>query len=117
MFERSLVSGVTVAEIMLGHILTQFIVMAIQTAVLLIFALVVFNVYNVGPIIIIILFELLIGFTGMCLGFVISTGMCLKFLFESFVGSQVTKKHSFTILKVTREAANCLLPWLPLSRS
>ena len=75
MFERSLVSGVTVSEIMLGHIGTQFLVMAIQTAVLLIFAFLIFDVYNVGPIIIIIMFELLVGFTGMCLGFVISTGM------------------------------------------
>ena len=69
-------SGVTVSEIMLGHIGTQFIVMAIQTAVLLMFAFLVFGVYNVGPIIIIIMFELLVGFTGMSLGFVISTGMC-----------------------------------------
>ncbi|XP_067949252.1 ABC transporter G family member 23-like [Watersipora subatra] len=74
LFERSLVSGVSVTEMMLGHIGTQFIVMCIQTAVLLIFSLIVFKVYNVGSIIVIIIFELLIGFSGMCLGFVISTG-------------------------------------------
>ena len=61
---------------MIGHTGTQFIVMAIQTVVLLVFSLAVFDVYNVGPLIIIIMFELLIGFVGMCLGFVISTGRC-----------------------------------------
>lgn len=59
---------------MLGHIGTQFIVMAIQTAVLIIFTLLVFDVYSIGSVLVIIMFELLVGFTGMCLGFLISTG-------------------------------------------
>ncbi|XP_067949251.1 ABC transporter G family member 20-like [Watersipora subatra] len=73
LFERSLVSGVTVAEMMLGHIGTQFVVVSIQTAVLIIFAFLVFNVYDVGSLIIIIMIELLVGITGMTLGFVVST--------------------------------------------
>jgi len=65
---------VTVLEIMLGHIGTQFLVMVIQTAVLVVFAFAVFNVYTVGPMVVVVLFELLVGMTGMSLGFVISTG-------------------------------------------
>ena len=59
---------------MLGHIGTQFIVMCIQTAVLIVFTLVIFDVYSIGSVLVIIMFELIIGFTGMCLGFLISTG-------------------------------------------
>lgn len=74
MYERSLVSGVSVAEIMLGHIGTQFIILLMQTAVLVVFAFAVFNVYNVGSMVVIIMFELLLGFAGMNLGFAISSG-------------------------------------------
>lgn len=64
----------SVGEIMLGHIGTQLIVMCIQTAVLIIFTLLIFDVYSIGSVLVIIMFELLIGFTGMSLGFLISTG-------------------------------------------
>lgn len=74
LFERSLVSGVTVTEIMLGHIITQFLILAVQTTVLLVFTFIVFGLYNAGSIFIIILFTLILGVMGMCLGFVISSG-------------------------------------------
>ena len=69
-----MISGVTITEILLGHVVTEFLLMAIQITVLLIFAFVVFHVYNVGSIVLIILFELIIGMTGMCMGFMISAG-------------------------------------------
>lgn len=83
LFERSLVSGVTVAEIMIGHIVTQFLVMCVQMVVLLVFTFAIFQVYNDGPMVVIVLFTAALGMTGMCLGFVISTGEFYS-LFLSF---------------------------------
>lgn len=59
---------------MLGHIITQFLILAVQTTVLLVFTFIVFGLYNAGSIFIIILFTLILGVMGMCLGFVISSG-------------------------------------------
>lgn len=66
--ERCLVAGVTMFEILLSHIITEFIIMVGQTAIVLGFAFVIFDVQNVGPWIWVILLSLLQGVNGMSLG-------------------------------------------------
>ncbi|KAJ8315994.1 hypothetical protein KUTeg_006008 [Tegillarca granosa] len=68
LLDRSLVAGMTTFEIMLAHVCTQFLVMVVQVALLLIFALLVFHVPYKGPLIWVIILVLLQGFCGMTLG-------------------------------------------------
>lgn len=70
--ERSLVIGVTGIELLLAHVISQFVVMVIQTTIVVIFIFYVFNVTIVGPIGWVIVLTLLTGLCGMCFGFVIS---------------------------------------------
>ncbi|XP_055389229.1 ABC transporter G family member 23 isoform X2 [Condylostylus longicornis] len=72
MLDRSWVAGVTPGEILFSHVVTQFVVMCGQTALVLIFMLVVFEVTNNGELFWVILLTLLQGMCGMCFGFVIS---------------------------------------------
>ncbi|PAA75845.1 hypothetical protein BOX15_Mlig020348g2 [Macrostomum lignano] len=72
LLDRSLVAGVTILELMLGHMLTQLLIMAGQTGLLLFFSLVVFQVPCHGSVLWVILLALLNGFTGMSLGLMIS---------------------------------------------
>lgn len=66
--ERCLVAGVTMIEILLSHIITEFVIMVGQTAIVLGFAFVIFDVQNVGPWIWVITLSLLQGVNGMSLG-------------------------------------------------
>ena len=63
-----LFSGVTPAEILFSHIVTQFIVMVIQTAMVLIFSFAVFDIIVLGPLGWVIVLTLLNGMCGMCFG-------------------------------------------------
>ncbi|GAB0090644.1 ABC transporter G family member 23 [Sergentomyia squamirostris] len=72
LLDRSWVAGVTPTEILFSHVVTQFVVMCGQTALVLIFMLCVFEVNNNGEIFFVILMTLLQGLCGMCFGFVIS---------------------------------------------
>ncbi|XP_055525152.1 ABC transporter G family member 23 isoform X1 [Wyeomyia smithii] len=72
MLDRSWVAGVTPGEILFSHVITQFVVMCGQTALVLIFMIVVFGVTNNGEIVWIVLLTILQGLCGMCFGFVIS---------------------------------------------
>uniref|UniRef100_A0A1B0B3C6 ABC transporter domain-containing protein n=1 Tax=Glossina palpalis gambiensis TaxID=67801 RepID=A0A1B0B3C6_9MUSC len=73
LFDRSWVAGVTPGEILFSHIVTQFVVMCGQTALVLIFMLCVFGVENKGNLAWVILLTLLQGLCGMCFGFFISS--------------------------------------------
>lgn len=70
--DRSWVAGVTPGEILFSHVITQFVVMCGQTALVLIFMILVFGVTNNGDIIFVIILTILQGLCGMCFGFVIS---------------------------------------------
>lgn len=59
-------------EILFSHVITQFVVMCGQTALVLLFMLVVFEVSCEGDIFSVIMLTLLQGMCGMCFGFVIS---------------------------------------------
>lgn len=72
MLDRSWVAGVTPFEILFSHVVTQFVVMCGQTALVLIFMIVVFEVTCNGDIFGVIVLTLLQGMCGMCFGFVIS---------------------------------------------
>ncbi|XP_021710287.1 ABC transporter G family member 23 isoform X1 [Aedes aegypti] len=72
LLDRSWVAGVTPFEILFSHVVTQFVVMCGQTALVLIFMIVVFGVTNNGEIVWIVMLTILQGLCGMCFGFVIS---------------------------------------------
>ncbi|XP_055681093.1 ABC transporter G family member 23 isoform X1 [Lutzomyia longipalpis] len=72
LLDRSWVAGVTPTEILFSHVVTQFAVMCGQTALVLIFMILVFDVTCNGDIFWVIVLTLLQGLCGMCFGFVIS---------------------------------------------
>uniref|UniRef100_T1IX93 ABC transporter domain-containing protein n=1 Tax=Strigamia maritima TaxID=126957 RepID=T1IX93_STRMM len=71
--DRNCVAGVTSFEVMLGHTLTQLIVVIFQIATVLILVIEVFNVNSRGNIVWVFLLSLLQGMCGMMYGFLIST--------------------------------------------
>ncbi|XP_017865383.1 PREDICTED: ABC transporter G family member 23 isoform X2 [Drosophila arizonae] len=73
LLDRSWVAGVSPAEILFSHVITQFVVMCGQTTLVLIFMLVVFGVTNNGELFWVIVLTLLQGMCGMCFGFLISS--------------------------------------------
>lgn len=97
LLDRSWVAGVTPGEILLSHVITQFVVMCGQTALVLIFMILVFNVECKGDIGWVIVLTILQGLCGMCFGKIIrfkesllllheqrvQTNSCYKFLFLS----------------------------------
>ncbi|XP_028028192.1 ABC transporter G family member 23 isoform X2 [Bombyx mandarina] len=78
LLDRSWVAGVSPGEILFSHVVTQFVVMCGQTALVLIFMISVFGVKNNGNIVFVIMLTLLQGLCGMCFGFVISAACELE---------------------------------------
>lgn len=72
LLDRSWVAGVTPIEVLLSHVVTQFVVMVGQTILVLLFMLVVYDVNCEGEIIWVICMTILQGLCGMCFGFLIS---------------------------------------------
>ncbi|XP_073969896.1 ABC-type transporter snustorr isoform X3 [Rhodnius prolixus] len=72
LLDRSWVAGVMPHEVLFSHVITQFVVMCGQTALVLIFMISVFNVQCEGNIFLVVLLTILQGLCGMCFGFVIS---------------------------------------------
>ena len=72
LLDRSWVAGVTATEVMLAHVVAQFVVMAVQVALVLVFMIYVFEVPAEGPMPWIVLLTLLQGICGMAFGLVIS---------------------------------------------
>ncbi|XP_057338569.1 ABC transporter G family member 20 isoform X1 [Microplitis mediator] len=72
LLDRSWVAGVSPGEILFSHVVTQFVVMCGQTALVLIFMILVFGVECNGDIGWVIILTILQGLCGMCFGFVIS---------------------------------------------
>lgn len=61
-------AGVTPLEILFSHVITQFVVMCGQTALVLIFMILVFGVECKGDISLVITLTILQGLCGMCFG-------------------------------------------------
>lgn len=72
LLDRSWVAGVTPFEILFSHVITQFVVMCGQTALVLIFMILVFGVECKGDVFSAVILTILQGLCGMCFGFVIS---------------------------------------------
>ncbi|GAB1869390.1 ABC transporter G family member 20 isoform X2 [Camponotus japonicus] len=72
LLDRSWVAGVSPVEILFSHVVTQFVVMCGQTALVLIFMILVFDVECKGDIGWVIILTILQGLCGMCFGFLIS---------------------------------------------
>lgn len=72
LLDRSWVAGVSPGEILFSHVVTQFVVMCGQTALVLVFMIVVFGVTCNGNIFLVVVLTLMQGMCGMCFGFVIS---------------------------------------------
>ena len=72
LLDRSWVAGVTATEVMLAHVIAQFVVMVVQVALVLVFMIYVFDVPAEGPMIWIIVLTILQGICGMAFGLVIS---------------------------------------------
>lgn len=72
LLDRSWVAGVTAVEVLMSHVVTQFVVMVGQTILVLLFMLVVYDVNCEGEIIWVICLTILQGLCGMCFGFLIS---------------------------------------------
>eukprot|EP00095_Tigriopus_kingsejongensis_P012233 snap_masked-scaffold87_size395581-processed-gene-0.4 protein:Tk12233 transcript:snap_masked-scaffold87_size395581-processed-gene-0.4-mRNA-1 annotation:"abc transporter g family member 20 isoform x2" len=72
LLDRSWVAGVTATEVMLAHVVAQFVVMVVQVALVLVFMIYVFNIPAKGPLIWIILLTIFQGICGMSFGLVIS---------------------------------------------
>lgn len=68
LLDRSWVAGVTPGEILFSHVITQFVVMCGQTALVLIFMILVFGVECKGDIGWVIVLTILQGLCGMCFG-------------------------------------------------
>jgi ABC-type transport system involved in cytochrome c biogenesis permease component len=68
MLDRSLVAGVTTGEIITAHMITQYVVMVGQTALVFVFMMVVFEVPVRGPLVWSIVITLLQGTCGMAFG-------------------------------------------------
>lgn len=66
--ERCLVSGITGIEILLSHVVTQFIVMVFQSVSVLVFSFAIFGLTNHGDMTYVTLLTMLTGLCGMCFG-------------------------------------------------
>lgn len=87
-------AGVTPLEILFSHVITQFVVMCGQTALVLIFMILVFGVECKGDITLVITLTILQGLCGMCFGkWNIKQNSflepCVTFLFTGFVISAI----------------------------
>ncbi|KAK6618806.1 hypothetical protein RUM43_013197 [Polyplax serrata] len=71
--ERCLVAGVNMHEILLSHIITEFVIVAGQILIVLGFAFVIFDLQNIGSWSLVILLSTLQGINGMSLGFLLSS--------------------------------------------
>ncbi|KAL4229119.1 hypothetical protein ACF0H5_012158 [Mactra antiquata] len=75
MLDRCYASGMLSFEIMIAHMFTQMLIVIVQVAILLTFALLVFKVPILGPLIWVIILVLIQGFLGMALG-VLYSAIC-----------------------------------------
>ncbi|KAK5645536.1 hypothetical protein RI129_006836 [Pyrocoelia pectoralis] len=73
--ERALVIGVTPLELLITHIICQFVMMMIQLIIVLVWSFVIFKLSLNGSVLLVTLLSILTGFCGMCFGFAISCGV------------------------------------------
>lgn len=67
-----MVNGITVLELLFAHVITEFLVMFVQSILVLVFSFAVFNVTERGPLWLVVILTVLTGLCGMCFGCVVS---------------------------------------------
>ena len=72
LLERSLVSGVLSIHIFIAHFMVEFVMMLVQTIIMLIFMFNVFGIGCQGSVILVVLLTLFQGVCGMSFGMLIS---------------------------------------------
>lgn len=85
LLERSLVAGVTVLEVIISHMVVQFIVLSAQTTLMMLVLFVLFDNPLIGNLAWIVCLLLLIGTNGMCYGFMVSV-LCDTDTAATFMG-------------------------------
>ncbi|KZS17646.1 ABC protein, subfamily ABCH [Daphnia magna] len=73
LLDRSLVAGVTMIEILAGHLFNMFTIIMGQTALVFVCMLVIFNIPCQGNLALAVFITCLQGFVGMCFGLLITT--------------------------------------------
>eukprot|EP00057_Strongylocentrotus_purpuratus_P029713 XP_011684187.1 PREDICTED: ABC transporter G family member 20-like [Strongylocentrotus purpuratus] len=72
LLDRIWVAGVGPGEVSIAHVMTQFIIISVQIALVLVFTFAVFDIPNEGSLFLVILMMMLQGLCGMALGLLIS---------------------------------------------
>ena len=103
LLERSWVAGVTATEVMMAHVVAQFVVMVVQVALVLIFMIYVFEVPAHGPMLWVVCLTLLQGLCGMAFGLVVS--FCN--LFHCHMLRAIFLKHFFPGQRSLRQRTRC----------
>ncbi|KAK5645434.1 hypothetical protein RI129_006734 [Pyrocoelia pectoralis] len=70
--ERSLVIGISGVELLTAHVVCQFVVMVIQSIMVMVFAFALFHMTLTGSLVLVTILTFMTGFCGMCYGFVVS---------------------------------------------
>ncbi|XP_071958454.1 ABC transporter G family member 20-like isoform X2 [Antedon mediterranea] len=73
LLERTWVAGAKATEVMLSHVVVQFVIIAVQTAIVLVFILLIFDVPNEGSLLMVIVLTLFQGLNGMAYGLFVSS--------------------------------------------
>eukprot|EP00049_Salpingoeca_infusionum_P012893 m.239416 g.239416 ORF g.239416 m.239416 type:complete len:217 (+) comp15296_c0_seq2:1900-2550(+) len=73
LLDRIWAAGARPSEVMLAHFCAQFIILLVQTALVLLFALVVFKLPLAGSLVLSVVILVLLGISGMAYGLFIST--------------------------------------------
>ncbi|XKL69122.1 hypothetical protein PGB90_006891 [Kerria lacca] len=85
LLERSLVAGVSILEVVISHMVVQFIVLSIQTTLMMLVLFVLYDNPIEGSLLWILLLLFLTGANGMCYGFMVSV-MCDTDTAATFMG-------------------------------
>ena len=72
MFNRSLVSGVTILQIMISHLITQFCVITVQTTIVFCVMFTLFDIPCIGSPILAFMLVILLTISGMSIGLLLS---------------------------------------------
>ncbi|KAB0795313.1 hypothetical protein PPYR_12152 [Photinus pyralis] len=70
--ERSLVIGIGGVELLTAHVICQFVIMVIQSIMVMVVAFALFNMTVTGSLVLVTILTFMTGFCGMCYGFVVS---------------------------------------------
>ncbi|XP_063988689.1 ABC transporter G family member 20-like [Diachasmimorpha longicaudata] len=83
-WNRSLVQGVTTAEILTAHLITQFMIIVIQVSVTMIISFLQYKLECSGSMLTVIVMILFMGVCGMCYGFLVSV-LCTSHTMANYI--------------------------------